>query len=116
MGSTINLDLSQTVIADANGNAQAVVGPATPGETWVINRIIVACNGIAISVAAIYKNLVSTASVIATTISGNEDTDYQENVPLAMGERIICVWAQASVGSNCTVTVQGNKTIAGAIY
>lgn len=116
MPSTINLDQTFRGVVNSAGVGTVVCGPDSAQEEWVVNRIIVSCDGAAVSVAAVYRGKVDPSTEIASTISGNNDTDYQENLQLAYGTRMYTVWASATPGSNVSVTVQGSKTIAGIIY
>lgn len=116
MPSTINLDKTIRGVVNNLGAATLLLSPDSAQEIWTINRIIVSCDGALASVAAVYRNRVDPSQEVATTISGNSDTDYQENLELAYGERVYVVWGGATPGSNVAATVQGACTIAGRIY
>lgn len=102
----IPLATSASVTLDANGRGILSFGPAVYGSTWDIDRIVTSGNSNPEAQLTIYRNGVSTNSVLDSTASGNSDVD-ETGIHLVAGENVQCLYTGGNPGAVMTVTVYG---------
>lgn len=99
-------------IADANGRAVVEFQPLRAGEDWHIVRTSIQNAGVNnVPEARVYRGIESPTTLVEGTFSGNMDTS-DTVIDLRNGERLLVVWSGADAGSQCSATVDGERTVA----
>lgn len=107
----VHFSAAASVVLDATGQGQASVGP--PGVDWIVNLTSVSTST-AVKKAAVntYRNAVSQATLIDTTLSGNADTS-DTRILLQPGEQLVCQWTGGDVGAKAFLHCSGMSYPAG---
>lgn len=88
----------------ATGAATCVVNIPN-GPSWEVKQISVNNGGTLIPSAATYVGTGTNGVPISSTLIADSDTDSQPNITLRSGESLCAVFAGATVGSQCKMTV-----------
>ncbi len=102
---TEQLNASDQVTVDANGNAAIEIGPVMHGETWHVK--LVACQvstAVAEPQGRAYLNGVFVGGTYTASINSNGDP-----FTLLSGQKYRFVWTGADVGATATLTLLGLK-------
>lgn len=108
-----NLPLTEgkQATADANGRAVVTLQPLRAGEDWHITRSSVFNAGtVKTPSCTTYRGIESPTTVIEGTYSGRLDSS-DTPIELRNGERLLFVFSGCDVGSNCSATVDGTRTV-----
>jgi hypothetical protein len=106
---SLPLNESARAVADASGRAVATLQPMRAFERWRITRTAVQSDSTPeVPTCKIYRSMESPSTLVEGTYTGTLDSSDTEIV-LENGERLLAVWEGATVGSNCTVTVSGER-------
>lgn len=108
---TLQLLKSASVVLDGTGAGTVVLGPERGMERWSVTRMNVQCTSATPTKCNIYRNIVSTATQLFGTNSGNQDVasgDPPLDIP-ASG-RIVVAWNSGTAGGVATVVVEGTLT------
>lgn len=111
MGRIVPLNASAQAVADANGNATLYIYAPSGCVGWTIKRMITSVSGAGATPQMlidhnVYTNSVSESNRRDTSQSGARDVS-ETDIPLQNGEYLIGTYANAPVGSLCTLTVTG---------
>lgn len=108
--SEVPLSESASGIADATGTARVSLGPLRSFETWNIASTTVANTGTAlVPTVKLYRGAEAPSRLIDGTFTGTLDTT-DIAYKLRSGDKVVAVFTGASVGTQCTVTVEGTAT------
>lgn len=108
--SEIPLADSASAIADANGTARVSLGPLRSFEVWDVISTTVSNTGTAkVPTVRLYRGGEAPSRLIDGTYTGTLDTT-DTRYKLRSGEKVLAVFTNASVGTQCTVTVEGTAT------
>jgi hypothetical protein len=106
------LNEGKNATADANGRAVLQFQPLRAGEDWHITRSSVSNSGtVNTPQVKVYRGMETPSTLIEGTFSGNldsSDTVYD----LRNGEQVLFVFSGADVGSLCSATVDGTRSVA----
>jgi hypothetical protein len=108
--SNVPLSESASGITDANGECRVSLGPLRSFEVWNVISTTVANTGTAlVPTAKLYRGGEAPSRLIDGTYTGTLDTT-DTAYSLRSGEKVVAVFTGASVGTQCTVTVEGTAT------
>lgn len=94
----------------SNGVAAATLQPFRYNEQWKVTSITVQSTSSADTECRVYKGGASPTNMVANTYSGKGDTASGSEIVLIFGDVLTAVWTGADVGSECTITIQGERT------
>ena len=102
------LSVSRSTTFDSTGNASVSMGPATYGEKWTINRMVVSstCPDTTPTQFRSYRNVVQDSTMMDSTYNGNNDSS-DTSISLGTLETIIGVWTQGISGATATMIIYG---------
>lgn len=111
------LNAAVTVVADAGGNARAVIGPDSGKgpAAWAVTTVGVRNQNLArrgkrpIPSANVYLDQEDDSGWLSGTYDGSFDTDSALAATVQRGQSLICVWAGAQAGDRLTLSVSGTK-------
>lgn len=108
--SSVPLYESASAIAGADGIARVSLGPLRSFEQWEITNTTVSSASISlVPTARLYRGGEAPSRLIDGTYTGTLDTT-DTRYTLRSGEKVLAVFTGASVGAQCTVTVEGTAT------
>lgn len=111
MAQTLQLLKSGNVTMDALGGGAIVLGPERGQEYWTITRIAVQNTSAAQSQCAIYRDVISTQTLLFGSRAGNQDVASGDPpLELQPSSRIIVAWTDATPGAVGTVVLEGKLT------
>lgn len=101
---------SQSAVADAQGNATVRFFPGVAGSSWKVKRITTSVNVAPSTLInlVMYRNTVSETNRVDGTESAAQDSS-ETDIDLQASDTLIGVYSNAPVGSNCTITLSGDK-------
>lgn len=107
--SNLPLAESASATADASGVARVQMGPLRAFESWDVRSTTVAStSSVLVPTARVYRGAEAPSRLIDGTYTGTQDTS-DTAYTLRSGERVIVVFSGADVGSQCTVTLEGES-------
>lgn len=107
----IRYDLLESAQAPANsdGRAVATLAPYRAGERWIVTRVTVQSTSSQLTpTCKIYRGAEQPNRLIDGTHTGVLDHS-DTNLKLHNGEHLVAVWEGADVGSQCTITIEGES-------
>lgn len=115
MSRTLAMQTPVSVTLNSSGNGTAQLGPKSPGETWNVTVVSVAC---ATNVKEAQCRIYAGSSAIQQnfvdgTLSGSTgDSTDRVSQPLYAGEYIFAVWSGGDASTTATMNVQGTRIVA----
>ena len=107
--SEVPLSESASAIADASGTARISIGPLRSFERWEIASTTVANTGTAlVPTVRVYRGGEAPSRLIDGSYTGTLDTS-DTAYTLLSGEKVLAVFTGASIGTQCTLTVEGKS-------
>lgn len=108
----LSLDTAVHVTLDANGEAQAIIGPGYAWETWSNIQITVTSDSVsATPTVKIYRGAgVAASSLIDGTYDGRLDTAGL-GIDVPPGQKLTIAWSDGDVGATCTASLFGQQKI-----
>lgn len=106
---SVPLAVSASANAGNDGIARITIGPLRSFETWHVRSTAVAStSNVKVPTVRTYRGAETPSRLIEGTYTGTlnaSDTAYD----LRSGERLVVVFAGGDVGSQCTVTLEGES-------
>lgn len=109
----LHLDQAVRVILDANGEAQAIIGPGYAHETWSNVNITVSVNSSegATPTVKVYRGSgISPTSLIDGTYDGRLDTAGL-GIDVPPGQKLTISWTGGEPGIECVASLFGQQKI-----
>lgn len=103
------LNVSRSVVLNANGAGQARLGPQVYGESWRVRRMVVYTGQQGNAEARVYLNGVLPSNLVAGTYSGEQDFN-ETDLTLQNLDTLICEWTFGGVGDSATFSLQGTAS------
>lgn len=95
----------------ANGRAVVTLQPLRAGENWKVTHHSISNTGTVLTPEErLYRGIESPTTLLEGTFSGNMDSS-DTVIDVRNGEALLFIWTGADVGSFCTATVTGERTI-----
>lgn len=87
------------------------MGPERGGESWTVTRISVQSDSALQSKVRLYRNVISTLTMLFDSKSGNSDV-ASGNPPLDVPRsgRIVIEWTDGTPGAHSTAVLEGKLT------
>lgn len=105
---TLDLIKSATATLDANGTGSVVVGPERGGERWTVTRISLQCTSVLQTECRIYRNVISTLTMLFDSQGGNSDVASGDPpLEIPMSGRIVIEWRGGTPGAVATAVLEG---------
>jgi hypothetical protein len=98
--------------AAGTGYGTVTLGPSLPGTIWTPQScsIITSSNNSGTTAFALYQNLISSATYIGGSASGNFDTASLD-ITLYPGQFLLGVWSNGDPGALAVLTIYGLQVI-----
>lgn len=103
------LDESVRATADANGRAVAELQVGRYHEQWHITGMTTQTTSESDTELRVYRGSETASGLVASTYSGNLSTAGGSPLDLRFGDKLTAVWANATPGAICTLTVWGDR-------
>jgi hypothetical protein len=114
---TLGLNRPVTITLDSGGNGTALLGPATPGETWYPTSVQVQSAG-SVFVATLPTCFIYTgpSAAAGTFVDSTYDVQGASSSIISgqiiyPGQYVIAVWAGAAAHAAATLIVTGTRTV-----
>jgi hypothetical protein len=110
---TLTLNEGRQATADASGRAVITFQPLRSGEDWHITRSSIQNAGaVNTPECRTYRGIESNTTLIEGTYNGSLDS-YDTVIDLRNGEPLLFVFSGCDVGSRCSATIDGTRTVVG---
>lgn len=84
------------------------IGPLVPHTWWTVSSVVIATASVNnLSTFYLYRNAISTGSIVGTSLNGNADTVAPATPPLTAGESLIGVWIGGDNGAQASMVLLG---------
>lgn len=106
------LDVSASVVLDANGNGIAQVGPRIVREHWNPTNVAVSATSFTKDAQCnVYLGTTITAAqlVLSTTTGSSGDSSGASGIDMQPGQLLIAQWKGGDVGATATLHVNGTR-------
>jgi hypothetical protein len=101
------------IIAGINLNT-VQLGPQYPRTNWQPSSVICSCDSPLPTTFTAFRNIISPSTALISSPNGNNDNLWLRATSLSAGESIIGVWFGGQAGANCTLQLQGTRTVPAA--
>lgn len=103
------LDETVRAVADANGRAVGELQVTRMGERWHITGMTTQSTSTNDTELRVYRGGEAASGLVASTYSGNLSSAGGSPLDLQFGDKLTAVWANATPGAQCTLTIWGDK-------
>lgn len=99
--------------ADGNGVARASTQPPRYGEEWTVTGMATTSDSTTDCELRVYKGGEFASGLVANSYAGRGDSAGGSPVKVLFGQELTAVWTGCTPGAQCTLTIQGERTVRG---